>query len=126
MTQGRATLKTSTHVSTPTPLADALEQFALATDELPLTVRLPIDSTAAASCSPFLSRDLECMRLHITRDERTLLVRLLRRTIDEVRYELSATQTDEVRALIKPRAVLLTGLLQRVETGNDAAQSASI
>ena len=61
------------------------------------------------------------MLVHIGEEERTLLVRLLRRAISDVRYELSITQTGEVRALIKPREALLTGLLERVQTAADVS-----
>jgi hypothetical protein len=60
------------------------------------------------------------MFVHIGEEERALLMRLLRRAIGEVRYELSITQTDEVRALIKPREALLTGLLDRFGTAAQA------
>jgi len=57
--------------------------------------------------------------VHIGEEERALLVPLLRRAISEVRYELSVTQTREVRALIRPREALLSGLLERIQTTAD-------
>jgi hypothetical protein len=55
------------------------------------------------------------MLLHMKDEERALLIRLLQRAVREVRHELSITDTDEVRALIKPREILLRGLLERVQ-----------
>lgn len=63
--------------------------------------------------------------VHIGEEERMLLVRLLRRAIRDVRYELSVTQTDDVRELIKPREALLTGLLERVQTAANVSRNQS-
>jgi signal transduction histidine kinase len=77
------------------------------------TVRLPLEPTPAGTCSD--------IPLHIKEEERALLIRLLQRAAREVRHELSITDTEEVRALIKPREDLVSGLLGRVQTAAEAA-----
>jgi hypothetical protein len=65
----------------------------------------------------------ESMLLPIDHEESAMLSRLLQRAIREVRYELSITATDQVRALITPRADLLSDLLHRVQAVADVSQA---
>ena len=53
--------------------------------------------------------------LHLDNEERTLLIRLLQRAMREVQDELAITETNDVKALIKPREILLRGLLNRIQ-----------